>query len=230
MKTAAFLIMEQGTPYAHGTILPLQFNKNLIGRMTVAGAPDISFTNLLISRNHCIIEYRDEEWILFDLDSRHGTMVNNRKVAQSEEVPLSNGDQVQLANEIVSFRFVLQPISENTMDPASTQPEYQPSGAGVSENSFCVDMDKLQILIDEQAVQLSAKEWELFALLYRNRNKVMTYETIMNEVWKERILDHHALDVSHEEVNILIFRLRKKLGQHSSLLKTIRGRGFIFDG
>lgn len=63
----------------------------VIGRATDA---DWSVIDLGVSRHHARIELLGGEWLIHDLGSRHGTMVNGRKLATGERVPLRPGDGI----------------------------------------------------------------------------------------------------------------------------------------
>jgi pSer/pThr/pTyr-binding forkhead associated (FHA) protein len=54
-----------------------------------------------VSRSHAEMQFRDERWLLVDLGSRNGTIVNGRRIRQH---PLKDGDRVQVGE--VTFTFV----------------------------------------------------------------------------------------------------------------------------
>jgi pSer/pThr/pTyr-binding forkhead associated (FHA) protein len=65
-----------------------------------------------ISRSHAEIRMVDQQWILSDLGSRNGTMVNHRRIRQH---PLRGGDEIQLGDTTLVF------VAEH--DPNATQVE-----------------------------------------------------------------------------------------------------------
>jgi pSer/pThr/pTyr-binding forkhead associated (FHA) protein len=54
-----------------------------------------------VSRSHAELQYRDERWLLVDLASRNGTVVNGRRIRQH---PLRDGDRIQVGE--ITFIFV----------------------------------------------------------------------------------------------------------------------------
>jgi len=76
-------------------------------------------------------------------------------------------------------------------------------------------------------LELTGAEFELLALLVRNRGRVLSRERIMDEI---RGVDWDAFDRS---IDVLVSRLRQKLGddaKHPSFVRTIRGSGYSFIG
>ncbi|MCF6092961.1 response regulator transcription factor [Microaerobacter geothermalis] len=90
-----------------------------------------------------------------------------------------------------------------------------------------IDIDKHEVRIDGQMIDLTPKEFELLIYLAQHRGKVMSREQLLNQVWNfdymgdTRIVDVH---VSH---------LREKIEANSrqpEYIKTIRGLGYKFEG
>jgi pSer/pThr/pTyr-binding forkhead associated (FHA) protein len=53
-----------------------------------------------VSRLHAELQFRDGRWLLLDLGSRNGTIVNGRQVRQH---PLKGGDKIQCGENIFVF-------------------------------------------------------------------------------------------------------------------------------
>jgi DNA-binding response OmpR family regulator len=74
---------------------------------------------------------------------------------------------------------------------------------------------------------VTTAEFELLALLVRNRGRVLSRERILDGT---RGIDWEAYDRS---IDVLISRLRTKLGddaKHPSFIRTVRGAGYEFIG
>jgi DNA-binding response OmpR family regulator len=74
---------------------------------------------------------------------------------------------------------------------------------------------------------LTNAEFELLALLLRNRRRVLSRDRIINET---RGIDWEAYDRS---IDVLVSRLRQKLGddpKHPAFIRTVRGAGYLFIG
>ncbi|MBC2855567.1 response regulator transcription factor [Cetobacterium sp. 2A] len=81
----------------------------------------------------------------------------------------------------------------------------------------------LEIIIEDEKIELSGREAQLFEYFIRNKGIVLNREKLLNEIWG---FDFYCED---RAVDTLIKRLRKKLGQYSENIKTIRGVGYIFN-
>ena len=87
-----------------------------------------------------------------------------------------------------------------------------------------VDFTARIVTIDNIAIELSPKEYELLFYMIRNRNIALTREKLICEVWgydfygDDRTLDTH------------IKLLRHSLGAYSHLIVTLRGVGYRFEG
>lgn len=67
----------------------------VIGRSVTA---DLSLPHALISRHHCELSERDGEYVVRDLESTNGTMVNDELIS---ERMLRHGDMLQLGDMTV---------------------------------------------------------------------------------------------------------------------------------
>lgn len=65
----------------------------VLGRSSQA---EIQLSDQVVSRRHAQVQRRAGEWVLTDLDSRHGTFVNGVRLAPSEPTPVQNDDRVRV--------------------------------------------------------------------------------------------------------------------------------------
>jgi DNA-binding response OmpR family regulator len=92
------------------------------------------------------------------------------------------------------------------------------------KDGLVADFTARKIIIDGKNIDMSPKEYDLIFYLIRNKNKALTRETLINEVWgydfygDDRTLDTH------------IKLLRKSLGDYAGLITTLRGVGYRFEG
>jgi len=135
----------------HGKPRTVEFSRRrvVIGRGRhcdlVIGGPDVS-------RNHAAIERRPEGWVISDLNSRHGTCVNQRRV---EKQRLEHGDQITLGRTDppgLTLTFHLLPAS-----PAS---EARVSFGDTSETSNI----RLSIDVEDFARSISGSSADLAEL------------------------------------------------------------------
>jgi len=86
-----------------------------------------------------------------------------------------------------------------------------------------IDFSAHQVFVDDEAVQLSPKEYDLLCALVNHRGMAMTREKLLQIVWgydffgDDRTLDTH------------IKLLRRNLKDYSRYIVTIRGVGYRFE-
>ena len=86
--------------------------------------------------------------------------------------------------------------------------------------SISLDVQNYTVKKDNKVIHLTLKEFELFALLMKNPNRVFTRQELLNQVWGEHFVGETRT------VDVHIGTLRTKLGDASHLVKTIRGVGY----
>jgi DNA-binding response OmpR family regulator len=85
-----------------------------------------------------------------------------------------------------------------------------------------MNLEKHQVLLSEQEVQLTHKEFALLEFLLRNSGKVCSRTSIIEQVW-----DIH-FDYDTSVIDVYINALRKKLNvEGQSFIRTIRGVGYM---
>lgn len=77
----------------------ITLNKNVTG-VGKRDNNDLLLTDKTVSRNHLEIEYKNDSFILRDLDSTNGTYLNGSKV---KEAYLAPGDTIKLGNSLLEF-------------------------------------------------------------------------------------------------------------------------------
>jgi DNA-binding response OmpR family regulator len=84
-------------------------------------------------------------------------------------------------------------------------------------------LSKHQVIVNDQEIPLTQREYELLAYLMKNKGKVCTRNEIINNVW-----DIH-FDYDTGVIDVFINAIRKKLNltKDEDLIKTIRGVGYI---
>jgi DNA-binding response OmpR family regulator len=101
------------------------------------------------------------------------------------------------------------------------------SGDRLRIGSLEVDWSTRCARLEAQDIGLTTAEFELLGLLVRNRGKVLSRERILDGT---RGIDWESYDRS---IDVLISRLRQKLGDNSkypSFIRTVRGAGYVFIG
>lgn len=222
-----WLVVEKGAPHESETIIKLSEKELILGRSSDQNSsPDILFASLFISRKHCRIHYNNNQALLFDLGSRHGTTVNNNVVLPKTPHILHHGDKIILAKGIVVLRFEQGVQYDETIDFSATQTV----ALRKMIQPIIINGEKHECLIYGKKISLTHKEWACLTLLYENTNKLVTFDELKTVVWAERKnADKPLPDVGTDEINVLLYRLRKKLGTKSNFIKNVRGCGCILE-
>jgi DNA-binding response OmpR family regulator len=88
-----------------------------------------------------------------------------------------------------------------------------------------IEMDTVRkrLIINDEKVELTRKEFEILKLLLENQGEVFSRENILTTVWG------HDVVVTDRTVDVNITRLRAKLGPYSRNLKNKTGYGYFFE-
>ncbi|MEO1315466.1 MAG: response regulator transcription factor [Pseudomonadota bacterium] len=86
-----------------------------------------------------------------------------------------------------------------------------------------LNAESLMTFVDEQPIEMSAREREMLALFLSKPGRVFSRERILNAVWGL------SEDPLTNVVDVYVSKLRRKLGPHAGLLKTVRGAGYRLD-
>lgn len=93
-------------------------------------------------------------------------------------------------------------------------------GALLSCGGITIDKNAHQVLIDNQPVELSYKEFELLTYFVENKGIALSREKILNNVWNyDYFGDARTIDTH-------VKKLRSKMGGKGDMIKTIWGMGY----
>ncbi|MDD6035054.1 MAG: response regulator transcription factor [Lachnospiraceae bacterium] len=86
-----------------------------------------------------------------------------------------------------------------------------------------LDKSAHQVLIDNQPIELSVKEFELLKYFIDNKGVALSRERILNNVWNyDYFGDARTIDTH-------VKKLRSKMGEKGDYIKTIWGMGYKFE-
>ncbi len=173
---------------------------------------DVILPDRLVSRHHAHIRREGSQFMLEDLNSTNGTFVNGERLSAPHV--LQDGDSVQIAPRF-QMRFV---------DSASTAPMPNHKRA----RRLQIDEEKRRVTIGESEVELSAAQYSLLLMLFRQAGKVASRRDIAQAVWS----DEDAAGVTNQAMDALIRRLRESLAAidpDHTYIQTVRGHGFKFE-
>lgn len=97
------------------------------------------------------------------------------------------------------------------------------SGSTLQVGDMVLVPENLAVAIGKEVIPLSFREFRLLELLVRNRGRIVTRQTILDEVWGEDAF------VTDRVVDVYIAHLRKKLGPRGQWIVTVRGVGYSFE-
>ena len=94
-------------------------------------------------------------------------------------------------------------------------------------DNMIIDLSRREVLLDEQAIRLKPKEFELLLFLARNQGVVLSRDLILERVWD------WAYDGNSRTVDVHVRWLREKIEPdpaQASRIVTVRGIGYRFEG
>ena len=95
---------------------------------------------------------------------------------------------------------------------------YRGKSNKIKYKALLLDRKAMRVKIDEQDVKLTTLEFKLIEYLLNNRNRVVSRDELIKEVWQE--------NVGSKSVNMAISRLKSKLEINEDYIEAIRGVGY----
>jgi two-component system alkaline phosphatase synthesis response regulator PhoP len=90
-------------------------------------------------------------------------------------------------------------------------------------NGIDLDTVRKRVIINDNQVELTKKEYEILKVLLENQGKVFSREDLLSRIWGRDVI------VTERTVDVNITRLRSKLGPFGSSLKNKTGYGYFFE-
>lgn len=90
-------------------------------------------------------------------------------------------------------------------------------------NGIDLDTVRKRLIINDERIELTKKEYEILKLLLENQGKVYSREELLMRIWGQDVI------VTQRTVDVNITRLRTKLGQFGSSLRNKTGYGYFFE-
>ncbi|MEW6285912.1 MAG: FHA domain-containing protein [Chloroflexota bacterium] len=190
-----------------------QLNKTLVlGREPSC---DVVITDRQISRFHARLTPTPEGVILEDLGSKNGTHHNGSLL--TAPVVLQDGDLLSIA---MAQQFIFL-VSDATTPLLEGSP---------ASGRLMMDLKSRRVWVNHQQLvpPLSAQQFKLLWLLYKNNGEVVTRADLVAEVWG----DEQSAGVSDQALDALVRRLRERiaaLDPTHQYITTVRGHGIRLD-
>ena len=96
--------------------------------------------------------------------------------------------------------------------------DHAPEVTVLQHGDVSLDLRTRRAAVDGRTVELSAREFALAEMFWRNPGQVLSREQLLSHVWG------YDFDPSSNVVDVYVGYLRKKLG--ASLIQTVRGMGY----
>ena len=90
-------------------------------------------------------------------------------------------------------------------------------------NGIDLDTVRKRLIINDERVELTKKEYEILKLVLENQGKVFSRDELLSRIWG------HDVIVTERTVDVNITRLRNKLGKFGSCLRNKTGYGYYFE-
>ncbi len=175
---------------------------------------DVVITDRWVSRYHAEIRREGDDYLVQDLGSKNGTLVNGQRIAAPTR--LADGDQIQVT-PLINLTFVdygsTAPLPVETQIPAL---ELDPGTRQVTVRG--------RLLVPA----LSPAQFTLLSLLAEERGRVYSRDEVIAAVWP----DDEAEGISDEAIDALVRRVRlrlRMLDDRHEYITTVRGYGFKLD-
>ena len=172
---------------------------------------DVAIQDRWISRYHAEVHREKDRYIIRDLDSKNGTLVNGQRIAAP--TALADGDEIQVT-PLITLAFV---------DYGSTAPlpvETQAAALGL-------DPDTRQVTVRGRLLSpaLSPAQFTFLSVLAEEPGRVYSRDEVIAVVWPE----DEAEGISDEAIDALVRRVRlrfRELDPGREYIVTVRGYGF----
>src|SRR5580704_7024944 len=103
------------------------------------------------------------------------------------------------------------------MDPVSETP------AIIEFGRFRILPHRRELLVDGQPIRIGGRAFDVLLALIAARGVVIRKDALIGRVWPNRNVEENALQAQ-------IFALRDIFGADRVLIRTVRGRGYLFAG
>lgn len=87
-------------------------------------------------------------------------------------------------------------------------------------NDISIDMDARIVMQDNEEINLTTKEYELLVELMKNKNKVLSRESLLENIWG------YDYEAETNVIDVYIRHLRSKL-KNDGYIQTVRGIGYV---
>lgn len=182
-------------------------NPFLIGRKNNAG---LIISDFNVSREHVLIEETGGRYMIRDMGSTNGTLLNYKPLGQ-EPVELREDDVITV-NRTHEYIFVMPGKTEAFFDPLFSY--------GIN-----IDTDNYQIYVDGIPISPDKRGFKLVCLLAEKPGKVFTYKEIAQKLYPDDLDANSQTQRIRAAKNDLSKRLKSQ-GISRKLIRSKNGVGY----
>ena len=158
------------------TVVPLEQEETTIGR----GVTNlVCIADPILSRQHCLITREDDQFLIRDLGSLHGTVVNGIPVTQHY---LQHGDQVSLGSSVFSFF-----LHEGEARPVRSRAEIEESADVQGSQTLLREEDAVYLRADSHTTNFAqgsrvARDLNTLLVISKNISKLRDHDSLAWEL------------------------------------------------
>ncbi len=171
-----------------GTVFRLMSDRTVVGRSVAA---QVRIDDTEASRQHAeIVKREDGAYVVRDLGSRNGTLVNGEKIEGEEGRLLSGGERIRIGRTVLQFQIAASALSLPEKEPAEVPPER--AGASTVASVGAEAAGEREPSGDEEELlrrMRSAKQ----ALLSEVRRIIIGQEEVVEQIVTALFARGHAL-------------------------------------
>lgn len=119
---------------------------------------------------------------------------------------------------LARVRAILRRVELDNTVAAAPAPEVQTSDIVIGPVSVNLDMRVARI--DREELELTPKEFDLLTMFVQHPGRAFSRDYLLERVWGDDVF------VTDRTVDTHVQRLRKKLGDHADLIRTVWGIGY----
>jgi two-component system alkaline phosphatase synthesis response regulator PhoP len=105
---------------------------------------------------------------------------------------------------------------------STTEPQDIPASDVLTFGDLSIHAQNYLVTMGKKEIFFPKKEFEVLLYLARHPNRVISRETLLNQVWGENVV------VVDRTVDVHIRKIREKLGRYASHIETVKGVGYRF--
>jgi pSer/pThr/pTyr-binding forkhead associated (FHA) protein len=171
-----------------------------------------------VSRRHARIAWENGAYVIADLGSKNGTMVNGEPITGPRT--LRGGDAIGLPG----FSFMLEAAEDETAQTVQVVSLKPPVLLRPASSPISLKQETAEVVVRGKTIQLPPKEYLALVVLYERAGQLVSKEELASRVWPE-----YGGDVSDYNIHQVISRLRRALEEDPAkprLLITRAGFGY----